>query len=102
MLRLSILKGNLIPDQTVLIYGRGLDAVAELLQSSETLKKYNFFELVPRLQVDNQADAKTAMDALKRMGSDVVKFRNRGGDNFLSLAISAMKVNIINMVVVSN
>lgn len=74
--------------------GRWLDAVTKLLQSSETLKKYNFFELAPRLRVDNQADAKTAVGSLKRMGSDVVKFRNLDRDNFLSLAAECKKAQL--------
>lgn len=74
--------------------GRWLDAVANLLQSSEKLKKYNLFEFAPRLRVDNQADAKKAVDSLKRMGSDVVKFRNLDGDNFLSVAKECKKVEL--------
>jgi imidazolonepropionase-like amidohydrolase len=66
--------------------GKWLDAVAKLLESSEKLRQYNFFELAPRLRIDNAADAKKAVDSLIGMGSDVVKFRNLGGDNFFSLA----------------
>lgn len=66
--------------------GGWLDAAQRILASSETLRKYDFFKLAPRLRVDDASDAKKAVDSLIRMGSDVVKFRNLGGDNFFSLA----------------
>lgn len=66
--------------------GGWLDAATRLMESSETLRKYRFFELAPRLRIDNPADAEKAVDSLIRMGSDVVKFRNLGSTGFFSLA----------------
>ena len=66
--------------------GRWLDAVERILASSTKLRKYNIFALTPRLRVDDASDARKAVDSLIRTGSDVVKFRNLGGQNFFALA----------------
>jgi imidazolonepropionase-like amidohydrolase len=66
--------------------GGWLDAAERILASSKELRKYNIFALTPRLRVDDESDAKKAVDSLIRMGSDFVKFRNLGGHNFFALA----------------
>jgi imidazolonepropionase-like amidohydrolase len=74
--------------------GRWLDAVANILQTSETLKKYNFFELAPRLRIDNIQDVKRVVDSLKGAGSNVVKFRNLERQHFLALADECKKAQL--------
>jgi len=66
--------------------GKWLDAANQIINASDLLKSYQLFTIAPRLRIDHASDAQLAVDSLARMGSDVVKFRNLGGENFLSLA----------------
>lgn len=63
-----------------------MNAANQIIDSSELLKSYHLFTIAPRFSISNTADARKAVDSLIEMNSDVVKFRNLGGENFLALA----------------
>lgn len=75
--------------------GQWLDAVNKMIDSSELLKSYHLFTIAPRLRVENAQDAKEAVDSLILMGSDMVKFRNLGRENFFALAKAAKQKGIL-------
>ncbi len=73
--------------------GQWLDAANEYMRSSN-LAKYHPFEIAPRLRIDKPSDVLRTIDTLIYGGSDVVKFRNLGGENFLALAAESKRRQI--------
>jgi imidazolonepropionase-like amidohydrolase len=66
-----------------------LDLVVRLAASDSILRSYPFLEASPRYRIATPADARTAVDSLRRLGVDVIKFRNLRGDEFRALASEA-------------
>ncbi len=72
-----------------------MNAANQIINSSELLKSYHLFTIAPRFKISNAVDARKAVDSLVNMDSDVVKFRNLGGENFLALAKAAKQKGIL-------
>lgn len=74
---------------------RWLALATKLLESTEDLKRYRLFDSSPRLSVGNPQEAREAVATLARLGVDVVKFRNLGGDDFRALAAETKRRGIL-------
>jgi imidazolonepropionase-like amidohydrolase len=75
---------------------RWLALVAKLLESTEDLKHYRPFDSSsPRLSVGNPQQAREAVTTLTRLGVDIVKFRNLGGEDFRTLAAEAKRQGML-------
>lgn len=72
-----------------------LKAVNHLIDSSAMLQSYHLFKIAPRFQVDNEAEARFAVDSLVHMGSDVIKFRNLDRKGFFALAKVTKQRNLL-------
>jgi imidazolonepropionase-like amidohydrolase len=66
-----------------------LDLVVRMAASDSILRSYPFLEASPRYRIATPADARAAVDSLRRLGVDVIKFRNLRGDEFRALASEA-------------
>ncbi|HZG42318.1 MAG TPA: amidohydrolase family protein [Longimicrobium sp.] len=66
-----------------------LDLVVRLAASDSVLRSFPFLEASPRYRIATPADARAAVDSLRRLGVDVIKFRNLRGDEFRALAAEA-------------
>jgi imidazolonepropionase-like amidohydrolase len=66
-----------------------LDLVVRLAASDSVLRSFPFLEASPRYRIATPADARAAVDSLRRLGVDVIKFRNLRGDEFRALATEA-------------
>jgi imidazolonepropionase-like amidohydrolase len=71
-----------------------LDVVVRLAASDSILRSYPFLEASPRYRIATPADARAAVDSLRRLGVDVVKFRNLRGDEFRALAAEARRQGV--------
>jgi imidazolonepropionase-like amidohydrolase len=71
-----------------------LDLVVRLAASDSILRSYPFLEASPRYRIATPADARAAVDSLRRMGVDVIKFRNLRGDEFRALAAEARRQGV--------
>jgi imidazolonepropionase-like amidohydrolase len=63
-----------------------LDRVVELAKTDSLLRSFPFLEASPRYRLASAADARQAVDSLRRLGVDMIKFRNLRGDEFRALA----------------
>ena len=71
-----------------------LDVVVRLAASDSILRSYPFLEASPRYRIATPADARAAVDSLRRLGVDVIKFRNLRGDEFRALAAEARRQGV--------
>ncbi|HEX2191434.1 MAG TPA: amidohydrolase family protein [Longimicrobiaceae bacterium] len=71
-----------------------LDPVLALFSSDSVLRAYPFLERSPRLRVSSPAGALAAVDSLRRLGVDLVKFRNVRGDEARALLSEARRLGI--------
>lgn len=71
-----------------------LDAVAQMAQTDSLLKTFRFLERSPRLRLAAPADAEAVVDSVRRLGADLLKFRNVQGDEFRALAGAARRASL--------
>ena len=71
-----------------------LDAVTGLLRQDSVIGAFPFLEISPRLRVASPAEARAAVDSIRRMGADLVKFRNLRGDEVRALASRGRQLGI--------
>jgi imidazolonepropionase-like amidohydrolase len=71
-----------------------LDLVVRLIGSDSVLREYPFLEVSPRYRVGGPAEARVAVDSLRGMGVDVIKFRNLQGDEFRAVADEARRAGV--------
>ncbi len=68
-----------------------LDRVLRLTTSDSLLGSFPFLQVSPRYRVASAAEARAAVDSLRRLGVDLAKFRNVRGDEFRALASEARR-----------
>jgi imidazolonepropionase-like amidohydrolase len=68
-----------------------LDRVVELAKTDSLLRSFPFLEASPRYRLASAAHARQAVDSLRRLGVDMIKFRNVRGDEFHALATEAKR-----------
>ena len=66
-----------------------LDRVVELARTDSLLRSFPFLELSPRYRLASAAAAREAVESLRNLGVDMVKFRNLRADEFRALAMEA-------------
>jgi imidazolonepropionase-like amidohydrolase len=74
-----------------------MDAVEGMIRQNERdpeRRIRRLWEQSPRFKVGGSGDARTAVDTARRLGMDVVKFRNLGDGSFRALAEAARRARI--------
>jgi len=71
-----------------------LDAVTQMASSDSLLRQFRFLERSPRLRLGSPADAAAIVDSVRKLGADLLKFRNVQGDEFRALAGAARRAGL--------
>ena len=71
-----------------------LDFVVKMADSDSVLRSFRFLETSPRVRIGSPQDAQLVVDSLRRLGVDMIKFRNLRGDELRALASAARRHEI--------